>query len=255
MDSFTNNAWEKLFKDLNILEEIKQHGTFIISAEQIKKYREPRLMAKFDSYDNLPQIFKDNNISILPINNGEYILSNFDLYEQLPETKFLKTNIIKVNNKYTTISITDISSESKVLNTIQTFKILDDFLEDNDFVSTFSGKMRTDPFDFWINTKNSTPNKIKVNVKKVQCEIDAGLENDHFIVIIEAKNSEPKDFNIRQLYYPYRYWLSKTNKPIRLVFCTYKNNEITLYEYKFLTPDYYSSIELVKFKKYSLEQE
>ncbi|WFQ95976.1 type II restriction endonuclease [Mycoplasma feriruminatoris] len=115
--------------------------------------------------------------------------------------------------------------------------------------------MRTDPFDFWINTKNSTPNKIKVNVKKAQCEIDAGLENDHFIVIIEAKNSEPKDFNIRQLYYPYRYWLSKTNKPIRLVFCTYKNNEITLYEYKFLTPDYYSSIELVKFKKYSLEQE
>ncbi|WFQ95977.1 type II restriction endonuclease [Mycoplasma feriruminatoris] len=58
MDSFTNNAWEKLFKDLNVLEEIKQHGTFIISAEQIKKYREPRLMAKFDSYDNLPQILK-----------------------------------------------------------------------------------------------------------------------------------------------------------------------------------------------------
>ncbi|WP_434329193.1 type II restriction enzyme [Mycoplasma capricolum] len=255
MDLSIDKAWKKLFEKYDILEQIRKDGYFIITAKQIREYKEARLIAKFDSHDELPEIFKINDISILPINNGEYILSHFDLYKELPVTKHTKTNVIKVNNKYTTISVTDISSESKVLNTILLFGILDDFLEDHNFVSTFNGKMRTNPFSFSINTKKLEPKKVYINVKKVQCEIDAGLENDNFVVIIEAKNTEPKDFNIRQLYYPYRYWLTRTNKPIRLVFCTYKKNNITLYEYKFKEPEYFSSIELIKFKKYNLKQE
>lgn len=43
-----DTAWESLFDKYHILTEIEQNGQFIISANQIKEFREPRLMTKFD---------------------------------------------------------------------------------------------------------------------------------------------------------------------------------------------------------------
>ena len=82
-------AWEALFSKHDILNQIDMHGQFMISASQIKEYREPRLMAKFDHNINLPHIFADNNLAILPISRGDYVISNFEAYqpfETLDET-------------------------------------------------------------------------------------------------------------------------------------------------------------------------
>lgn len=46
--SQNDKAWEALFEKYDILSHIESDGKFIISASQIKEYREPRLMAKFD---------------------------------------------------------------------------------------------------------------------------------------------------------------------------------------------------------------
>ena len=59
---------------------------FIISAEQIREYKEPRLMTKFDFSKQLPQIFKNITWNA-PINNGTYILGDFNLYSKLPSIK------------------------------------------------------------------------------------------------------------------------------------------------------------------------
>lgn len=53
--------WKDIFNDYHILEEIKQKGTFKITADQIRNYKEPRLMAKFDFSKQLPNIFKENH--------------------------------------------------------------------------------------------------------------------------------------------------------------------------------------------------
>ena len=74
-------AWEALFDRYDILNQIDSNGQFIISASQIKEYREPRLMAKFDHGINLPFIFADNNLAILPISRGDYVISNFKAYQ------------------------------------------------------------------------------------------------------------------------------------------------------------------------------
>ena len=50
-------AWENLFEKYHILSELEQNGHFIISAGQIKEFREPRLMTKFDHKVNLPAVF------------------------------------------------------------------------------------------------------------------------------------------------------------------------------------------------------
>ena len=47
-------AWEALFDSYEILTQNASNGQIIISASQIKEYREPRLMAKIDHGINLP---------------------------------------------------------------------------------------------------------------------------------------------------------------------------------------------------------
>lgn len=50
--------WEKIFERYDILSHIYNEGAFLISADQIKEYREPRLMVKFDHKINLPEPFR-----------------------------------------------------------------------------------------------------------------------------------------------------------------------------------------------------
>ena len=66
-----SEAWEKLFESHRILEVIEEKGYYEIEADTIKKYKEPRLMTKFDTTDNLPKILKINKLGILPIENGK----------------------------------------------------------------------------------------------------------------------------------------------------------------------------------------
>ncbi|EAE9730490.1 hypothetical protein CCZ53_14165, partial [Listeria monocytogenes] len=79
----TDEAWERLFEKYNILEVIERDGVFIISAQQIKEYREARLMTKFDHKANLPNLFKNNDLSILPNSRGTYVIGKFNAYQQL----------------------------------------------------------------------------------------------------------------------------------------------------------------------------
>ena len=80
--SLNDTAWEELFEKHDILAHIERTGQFQISAKQIKEVREPRLMAKFDHTINLPQIFADNNLCILPVTRGDYVISHFDAYHK-----------------------------------------------------------------------------------------------------------------------------------------------------------------------------
>ena len=63
-----DSAWEKLFKQHKIIENIKRDGQFIINSRAINEFREARLMTKFDYRSNLPTLFQENQLSILPIN-------------------------------------------------------------------------------------------------------------------------------------------------------------------------------------------
>ena len=88
-----DTAWESLFDKYHILAEIEQNGQFIISANQIKEFREPRLMTKFDHKINLPNIFASNNLSILPITRGDYVISSFSSHPKMcREYQFRRTS-------------------------------------------------------------------------------------------------------------------------------------------------------------------
>ncbi|HHC5250048.1 TPA: type II restriction endonuclease, partial [Staphylococcus aureus] len=95
--------------------------------------------------------------------------------------------------------------------------------------------------------------KLLIDVESAQCEIDGGFENEESVVILEAKNIVNEDFNVRQLYYPYRLWKKKVNKPIRLVLSIYANKIFRLFEYEFVDANNMSSIKKIKDHMYSIE--
>lgn len=247
-----DDAWKKLIEKYNIIEEVQKNGYFKIKASQIKEFKEPRLMAKWDSTESLPEVLRRNKLNILPDSRSSYVVSDFILYEKIPELEEHVKNMDYVElPEYETINVKNISSESNAINVLILSGILDDFLDTEENVATFNGRMGTGEFDFDVDSFSDIKRHIKV--KNAQCEIDGGFENDESVVIMEAKNVVHEDFHIRQLYYPYRLWKSKVNKPIRLVFSVYSNMIYRLFEYRFRILEDYSSIELVKAKNYSLQ--
>lgn len=247
-----SDAWECLLDKYNIIQNIETKGYHEITASEIKEFKEPRLMAKWDSSESLPSVFKKNKINILPNSRRSYLLSDFKLYQELPKLSEKEIDMQKVEiPEYESINIKNITSESNAINLLMLSKILDDFLKEDENVSTFNGRMGTGQFNFNIDRYRGTP--INMTVNKAQCEIDGGFENENSIVILEAKNVVYPDFNIRQLYFPYRLWEQRVKKPIRLVFSIYSNEIYRLLEYEFEEVDNYSSIRLVNEKNYSLQ--
>ena len=127
-----------------------------------------------------------------------------------------------------------------------------DFLNEEELVPTVSGKMGSGIFNFDIAQINNNK-KINVTVENSRMEIDGGYEGINSLALVEAKNVVSEDFLVRQLYYPYRLWKSKITKSVRPIYVVYSNGIFTIYEYKFNDVNEYSSIELVKCKKYSIE--
>lgn len=247
-----NEAWQKLIEKYNILNKVESDGVFHIKASEIKEFKEPRLMAKWDCTAALPSVFKKNNLNILPDSRNSYVVGDFLLYEDIPE---LTESVSKMDYvelpEYETIDVNNISSEANAINVLVLSGILDDFLQEEGTVETFNGRMGTGEFEFVVNTFRGS--KQKISVKNAQCEIDGGFENENDVIIMEAKNVLNEDFHVRQLYYPYRLWLNKVSKPIRLIFSVYTNMIFRLFEYRFADENDYSSIELVKTKNYSLQ--
>lgn len=250
-----SDAWQVLIDKYDISTEISNNGFFKISASQIKEVKEPRLMAKWDSSEQLPNSLKKNKINLLPDSRSSYILSDFLLYQELPKVVEHVKNMAKVElPDLQTINVNNISSEANAINVLQISGILEDFLEldlDDVLYATFNGRMSSGKFDFKVDTRRQI--QLKVDVDRAQIEIDGGFESDHCVVVLEAKNVLHEDFHIRQLYYPYRLWESKVDKPVRLIFSIYTNKIFRLMEYRFKEKENYSSIELVRTKNYSLE--
>lgn len=243
--------WEKIFSDYDILEAINHDKVFKISADVIRQYKEPRLMTKFDFNSTLPEVFRKNQLGILPIDNGEYIIGHFKLYQKLPKTPISIVNEMSLPSFLTTIDPDNIYSEANALHAANASGILRDFIG-SELVETISGRMRPEAFD--LNVTNLTSDgKYQISINKPQIEIDGGYESFDNVVLIEAKNKLSDDFIIRQLYYPYRYWSNKTHKAIRNLFMVYDNSVYSIYEYHFSDLFDYNSLELIKSKNYSIK--
>ncbi len=244
-----SDYWEIIFDKYNVLDKIESNQVFKINANQIKKYKEPRLMTKFDSRKSRPKIFKQNNLGILPIDNGEYLIGRFELYESIPKLPNLIPLEVDLPEYLESIDPDNIYSESNALNVALLSGMIQNLIGE-DLYETVSGRMRANEFDFCVRL-NGCENQT-ISVRKPQIEIDGGYESKTKLVLVEAKNTDPEDFIIRQLYYPYRFWSMKVKKTIVPIFFTYKNGLYDFYIYDFEDKNDYNSIKFVEHISYRL---
>ena len=207
-------------------------------------------MTKFDHGVQLPKIFRDNGLSIQPVSRGKYIIGAFKSYFKLPKKSSTDIHYLNLPSHIETLNPNSIYSESSAILCAFLSGMVDDVLgEEVEF--TVFGRMSTGIFDYQIQNKKTNTSQT-ISVTNSQCEIDGGFEGTSKLAIIEAKCQTVEDFIIRQLYYPYRLWTSKTKKEVIPVFLSVSNDIFSFYTFRFSKLNIYNSIELVSEHRYCL---
>lgn len=210
-------------------------------------------MAKFDHHVNLPKIFRDNHLSILPISRSKYIIGYFNTYCKVEYSSKVEAKPVDFPLDIESIDYTNLYSESSALHFAFNTGIINDLAGEETFF-TVSGRMSTNKFSF--NIKSAVNNySYLVDVVNSQCEVDAGFEGRNTFLLIEAKNYLVDDLLIRQLYYPYRLWSSKLRKKVIPILMTYSYDELSFFIYKFRDDLDYNSLTLVEQKNYVIGPE
>jgi hypothetical protein len=243
-------AWEKIFEKHKILDKILKDGHIEITATKINEFREARLMTKFDHKSQLPKLFADNKLSILPTSRGGYVIGEFETFCDF-NTDDIEVSPIEFPTFLESLDYRDITSEATAINCAFVSKILHNFTEEENLLPTVSGRMSSSSFNFGINSPKGLFN---VNVGNSQVEIDGGYEGDTSLNLIEAKNYISDDFLVRQLYYPFKLWCGKIQKQVRPIFLTYSNGVFHLREYEFPNVNHYNSLVLIRHRKYVVQE-
>ncbi len=251
----SNESWKKIFNDYNILEHDFSKCPFEITASQIKiscqdfrstVQKEVRILCKQDTRESRPEIFKENDLFLLPKKNGSYYIVKGEGYVDIPKiTTEIENYKSKLDFKLESSTIGD--SEMQHLDLAYASSLVRTFMEDDSLLLTIRGRKYTPSFTFNVGNQ-------KLSVESVQTEVDAGYEGRNKIVLIEAKNSDVTNTIIRQLYYPYRQWKQQTSKDVSLLFFDRDRNSdvYNIWQFKFKDENDYNSIKLVKSGRYRI---
>ncbi|MBU3014353.1 hypothetical protein KO488_06255 [Poseidonibacter lekithochrous] len=195
----SHTSWENIFNQYNVLSEISRNNYFDITADQIKAVdgKEARLMTKVDFRQSLPNIMKQEELSILAIKNGLYRIAKNDPFININQN--IETEIIELEAPSNIISIDpyNIKSESAALD-IATITEMANTVFGEESSLSIRGRLRGS-LNFNIGT-------VPYNIDGVQIEVDGGYEGNSSINLIEAKIGYRDNINIRQLLYPELYW-------------------------------------------------
>ena len=206
MNSSRNDiAWKKIFERYQILDRLANNERVSISSTEINDFREARLMTKFDHRSQLPELFVEHKLSILPTSRGTYEIGPFETFCDF-DTEDVEIVTVDFPTFLESIDYKDITSESVAINCAFVSRMLHDFTDEENLLPTVCGRMSSSLFDFTIRSEQGS---FEMRVENSQIEIDGGFEGDNSLNLIEAKNYISDDFLIRQLYYPYRLWKEK----------------------------------------------
>jgi len=161
------------------------------------------------------------------------------------------------------------SSESNILSIANNQRILHKFLfgTDKEFhdVDILKRPKTYFPHRTKTDLEYNVGNDIVVSLKSIQIEIDLTIEFKGIVGVFEAKNGQPLNFSIYQLYHPYLYYYNLDKKKLlpkklKSINCVYVVRQIInnvtiikLWCYKFDKPNDLTSIKLVKSANYILK--
>ncbi|MBK8027293.1 MAG: hypothetical protein IPK19_39345 [Chloroflexi bacterium] len=242
-----DKAWQRYIEAKEIQFD---QSTYLVDATELKNLsgREPRLMAKFDTPEQLPAPLHDAGYTVLPIRNGQYLLVPGSLFVEVPQCTTL--NSIEPTLPFPLYTAGRGSSEAQYIDQAYNVGILRDFLGIDELYQTIRGREYTSRFEFQFSGS-------LITVESVQIEVDSGYEGFREVVLLEAKIGLPRHINIRQLYYPFRHFsnLVEPRKRVRNIFLAYDiaSTQYSLYEFVFTDKLNPASAEVVRCALYRLE--
>jgi hypothetical protein len=247
-----NQSWQVLFARHQIPAHVQHHGLYRIHADEINTVREARLMAKFDERHQLPEIFREHNLSILPINRGEYVIGTFETFQSLNYQRIDHPPRPLHVPHLDSLSIKAIQSEPQVLSILYNAGVWHDISGHATIYPTIAGRRASGAFSFAIKSTNHGDD-FMIDVANAQIEMDATYETADAIYVCEAKNRHVSELNIRQLYYPYRFWQQHTRKPVVPISIIYSNATFYVSQYQFAQAGHFNSLALVQHHVYTLD--
>ena len=255
--ALNDEAWDKIFTVLHLLDDIDHQGFVYVTADDLKRAsggREPRLLAKIDRKNLRPKIFESHQLSILPVENGKYIIFKDELLKTYFSLKPVLSAIIPEEylpgrdfSEYQSLDIQNISSESQAIDYANLVSLLKTFTNERELNLTIRGRQRSGSFSVRIPINHHI-----VKVSGVQIEVDAGYESPKRIYLFEAKMGRVEDFNIRQLYYPYKNWTQKTLKEVISLFFIYTNGLFYIIQFAFGTE--YGELHFIRGRCYTINE-
>lgn len=252
----SDKSWAKICRDHGILQHDFKVGPFFLSARQIKTScqnfkttgeKEVRILCKQDSREDRPRVFREHDLFILPVKNGEYAILRGEGYHDIPP---INSAPLPYRSKLPFSPDTSLvgNSEMQHLDYAYAASMIRDFMRDNSYVLTIRGRKYTPEFSF-VAGKHKT----EITAKSVQTEVDAGYEGNDRVLLVEAKNAGTQNAIIRQLYYPFRQWRDHTDKPIDLVFFEKRDQTYCIWRFEFADVRDYNSIRLCNSARYEIE--
>ena len=249
-DTKKERGWEQI---INHLEKNRLTlKNLILTSKEIKEItgEEPRILCKFDKYSDYPSILKEKNLFVLPTKNRFYQLlegNGFHFIEDLPE---VEPELFISQLKFNLATAEHGTSESLYLDIAINSGLIEEFIHSSPLYLTVRGRKYSPKFRMRFGDT-------ELEIESVQVEVDAGFEGKDVVVLIEAKSQKPESFNIRQLYYPFRFWSSLVEeKSIVNIFFWHEESNDTYHfcQYDFKDEMNYHSIELEKYKIYKIKQ-
>jgi len=262
-------------KKKEVLERIfkicKEKNNFIFDNDLVKTiskkvgFQNHFDVTKLDSKSKLPKILMKNDYALIHLGSGrhkfikgiEKVYHNFEPIKSKINWQYKKSLL----NQYNT-------SESNILSVANNQRILHHFLlgHDKEFLDLDIAKRPKTYFPHRTKTKlaYSFGNDLQIKLNNIQIEIDLTIEYKGIIGIFEAKNGEPDNFSVYQIYHPFLYYYNAKQKPemreqIKEIICVYvvRNSvenidNLRLWAYTFSKPDDITSIRFIKSTEYKL---
>lgn len=228
-----------------------------------KSSTNPYDMTKVDDISKLPDKLVSEGYSVIHLGDGRHKFLKcldkiYHAFEPIEESE-------AVEWPYRPSVLNDFSiSESSILSLVNNHRILHDFLY-QDFSAApkmyNSERKKGISFEYFIDSE-------KIFVNNLQIEIDLTIENNGYVTVFEGKNAPSNswldNFNVYQLYNPFRYYynLQQENKlSVKRLSACYlvkrkedENPRVRLYNYTFDNPLDMASIKLLKKREYRLKK-
>ena len=212
MAANTDRAWEQFVDHNKLVLDGRPHR---VEADLLRRQTgcEPRLVARYESPDELPRCLREAGYAILPLRLGEYLLTRGDLCCQVPAVSRTEPQVTAL--PFTLETAARGEGESQYIDHAYNTGLLQRFVGAEPLFLTIRGRERTGAFSFRLGDE-------LVEVEGAQIEVDAGYEGERDIILIEAKIGRRDYLNVRQLYYPWRHFGQLVpHKAVRPLLLTY----------------------------------